>query len=278
MKSGYQIQTGGSGANHQTIDEIPIGNDTYSADYNVDLRRSVEDHGTFYNDPNVEILNVYKYNPQTDQNDTVPWEYLKTNPELLKQIEAAVHKEVDDDIDNDRYPFYDEEDNRDWDGYYENTEVINKKNINENVFSVGFDFLTFFVPILTTMVAGTLISMGLVKGFSSLKNLIKNTIQGFAINVLQKDSELVKIIKDLNQIKTGGQENNTRRAGLMQMALNRVYELFQTNVGLQYLEKLGISNEQKRNFLMRLKSKENIQKGINDIQKSNSTLDNTPQA
>ena len=103
---GYRMETGGSGSSKDMIDEVRIGNDSYSIEYDVDLTRSVEDHGTFYDEPNIEIHRVWKYDPQIDDNVEIPWQQLQSNPELLKQLEAEVQKDIDHNLDNERYSFH----------------------------------------------------------------------------------------------------------------------------------------------------------------------------
>jgi hypothetical protein len=96
-------------ANKQTFDEIQIGNDLYSADYDMDIHRSVERHGTFYSDPKIDILAVRKYNPQTDEEVEIPLNQI--NPELLSQIRTSIADHVNDMIDGGWYDneFYDDE-------------------------------------------------------------------------------------------------------------------------------------------------------------------------
>jgi hypothetical protein len=102
LRTGYEIQKGSSN-NVRTIDEINIGEDVYSASYDVDLTRSVEQHGTFYDDPKIDIVGVWKYDPTIDDNIEVPLQSIDKN--ILSQIESAIYADVESDIDNDRYDF-----------------------------------------------------------------------------------------------------------------------------------------------------------------------------
>jgi hypothetical protein len=102
LGTGYEIQKGSSN-NVRTIDEINIGEDVYSASYDVDLTRSVEQHGTFYDDPKIDIVGVWKYDPTIDDNIEVPLQSIDKN--ILSQIESAIYADVESDIDNDRYDF-----------------------------------------------------------------------------------------------------------------------------------------------------------------------------
>jgi hypothetical protein len=102
LRTGYEIQKGSSN-NVRTIDEINIGEDVYSASYDVDLTRSVEQHGTFYDDPKIDIVGVWKYDPTIDDNVQVPLQEL--DKDILSQIESAIYADVESDIDNDRYDF-----------------------------------------------------------------------------------------------------------------------------------------------------------------------------
>ena len=110
LGTGYQIQKGGTGGiNARTLDEIQIGDDVYSASYDVDLSRSVEAHGTFYDEPKIDILGVWKYDPEIDDNVELQLQTIDKN--ILNQIESAIHADVQSDIDNDRYDFYPDEPN-----------------------------------------------------------------------------------------------------------------------------------------------------------------------
>jgi hypothetical protein len=113
LGTGFQIQKGGTnGVNIKTLDEIQIGNDVYAASYDVDLSRSVEPHGTFYDEPKIYILGVWKYDPEID--DNVELQLQTIDKEILSKIESAIHADVESDIDNDRYDFYrDEPDHED---------------------------------------------------------------------------------------------------------------------------------------------------------------------
>jgi hypothetical protein len=102
LGTGYEIQKGSSNS-VRTIDEINIGEDVYSASYDVDLKRSVEQHGTFYDDPKIDIVGVWKYDPTIDDNIEVPLQSIDKN--ILSQIESAIYADVESDIDNDRYDF-----------------------------------------------------------------------------------------------------------------------------------------------------------------------------
>ena len=106
LGTGYQIQKGGSN-DVRTLDEIQIGNDVYSASYDVDLSRSVEGHGTFYDEPKIDIVGVWKYDPEIDDNVQIPIQEIDKN--ILDQIESAIYADVQSDIDNDRYDFYPDE-------------------------------------------------------------------------------------------------------------------------------------------------------------------------
>lgn len=102
LGTGYEIQRGGS-SSVRTLDEIKIGEDIYSASYDVDLSRSVEQHGTFYDEPKIDIVGVWKYNPSIDDNVELPLQVIDKN--ILSQIESAIYADVESDIDNDRYDF-----------------------------------------------------------------------------------------------------------------------------------------------------------------------------
>jgi hypothetical protein len=101
LGTGYEVQTGG--ANTRIIDEINIGNDVYSVSYDVDLTRSVEQHGTFYDEPKIDIIKVSKYDPQIDDSVDVPLQTL--DKDTISKIESAIYADVDSDIDNSRYDF-----------------------------------------------------------------------------------------------------------------------------------------------------------------------------
>jgi len=102
LRTGYEIQKGGS-SSVRTLDEIKIREDIYSASYDVDLSRSVEPHGTFYDEPKIDIVGVWKYDPSIDDNVEVPLQAIDKN--ILSQIESAIYADVESDIDNDRYDF-----------------------------------------------------------------------------------------------------------------------------------------------------------------------------
>lgn len=102
LGTGYEIQKGGS-SSVRTLDEIKIGEDIYSASYDVDLSRSVEQHGTFYDEPKIDIVGVWIYDPTIDDNVQVPLQAIDKN--ILSQIESAIYADVESDVDNDRYDF-----------------------------------------------------------------------------------------------------------------------------------------------------------------------------
>jgi hypothetical protein len=102
---GFQPQSGG-GTKH-VIDEIRIGNDIYSATYDVDLNRSVEQHGTFYDEPRIDVLSVSKYDPNTDESMEIPVDRIDRG--LMDQIKDAISNEIDSGIDNDQFNFYNDE-------------------------------------------------------------------------------------------------------------------------------------------------------------------------
>jgi hypothetical protein len=107
LGTGYEVQKGGTGGiDTRTVDEIQIGNDVYSASYDVDLSRSVEAHGTFYDEPKIDIVGVWKYDPE---NDAVQLDVQTIDKEVLNQIESAIYADIESDIDNDRYDFYPDE-------------------------------------------------------------------------------------------------------------------------------------------------------------------------
>ena len=87
--------------------EIQIGDDVYSASYDVELSRSVEQHGTFYDDPEIDIVGVWKYDPEIDDNVKLDLQTIDKN--VLSQIKSAIYADVESDIDNDRYDFYPDE-------------------------------------------------------------------------------------------------------------------------------------------------------------------------
>ena len=107
LGTGYEIQKGGSNSSVRTLDEINIGEDVYSASYDVDLSRSVEQHGTFYDEPKIDIVGVWKYDPSIDDNVELPLQEIDKN--ILSQIESAIYADIESDIDNGRYNFYPDE-------------------------------------------------------------------------------------------------------------------------------------------------------------------------
>jgi hypothetical protein len=102
---GFRPQYGG-GTKHE-IDEIRIGNDIYSATYDFDLNRSVEQHGTFYDEPRIDVLSVSKYDPNTDESMEIPVDRIDRG--LMDQIKDAISNEIDSGIDNDQFNFYNDE-------------------------------------------------------------------------------------------------------------------------------------------------------------------------
>jgi len=106
LGTGYEIQKGSSNS-VRTIDEINIGEDVYSVSYDVDLTRSVEQHGTFYDDPKIDIVGVWKYDPTIDDNVQVPLQEL--DKDILSQIQSAIYADIESDIDNGRYDFSSDE-------------------------------------------------------------------------------------------------------------------------------------------------------------------------
>lgn len=102
LGTGYEDQKGGSNS-IRTLDEINIGEDVYSTSYDVDLSRNVEEHGTFYDEPKINIVGVWKYDPTIDDNVELPLQTIDKN--ILSQIESAIYADVESDVDNDRYDF-----------------------------------------------------------------------------------------------------------------------------------------------------------------------------
>ncbi len=108
LGTGYEVQKAGTGgSNTRTLDEINIGDDVYSASYDVELSRSVEDHGTFYDEPEIDIVGVWKYDPTID--DNIKLDLQTIDKEILSRIKSAIYADVESDIDNDRYDFYPDE-------------------------------------------------------------------------------------------------------------------------------------------------------------------------